>query len=137
MPPLLGINSLIQSNVVVFHSPPMAPLESDYRRSTIHFQDLPCKSWHHALESLMAGGKVRLLRTVEIIGSDYCVVGADFEHMLSGLRRASIDRKSIIGSIDGSPVADVTFKACFDLPILYEVLDKIRKTCGLMAFRLC
>ncbi len=52
--------------------------------------------------------------------------------MFGGLSGASIGREHIVGSIDGPPVAHITLEACLNLPVLYKVLDKVRKTCCLV-----
>jgi hypothetical protein len=113
----------------------MSPLESNHRRPTVHFQDLPREGWHHTFESLVAGVEVRFLWAVEVIGGDDCVVRSYFEHMLGRLRRASVDGEGVVGAIDGSPVTDIAFEACLDLPILYKILNEIWKTCCFMALR--
>lgn len=55
--------------------------------------------------------------------------------MVGILRRTSVDGESVVGTIDGSPVVDVGLEACFDFPILYEVLDEVGQAGCFVAFR--
>jgi len=82
----------------------MAPPERDLWWSTVDFNDLPCECGHHALECLVAGGKVRVFWAVVFIRGDDGVVGPDLKHLLSCLRRVSINCKGVVGVVDGSPV---------------------------------
>ncbi len=51
-------NILIEPNVIVLHLAPMPPLERYRRGAAVHFEHFPRERWHHAFESLVAGGKV-------------------------------------------------------------------------------
>lgn len=99
------------------------------RRSRVHFKNFPSKGWHHTLESLMARIEVWILRTVIIIGGNDSIVCTDIEHMLCRLRWSAIDRESIVGTVDCSPVFNMRFERCFDLPVLDQILNQIRETC--------
>ena len=97
-------NLLVEPHVVILHGSPVPPLERHSRRATVDLQYFPRKSWHHALEGLVTGSEVRVLRAVELIRCDYSIVGTDLEHVLGGLRRSTIDGKRVVLVVDGSPV---------------------------------
>ena len=115
----------------------MSPLESHDWRPAIHLEHLPRKGGHHALESLVAGCEVRVLRAVEVIGRDDGVVCPDFQHVLGGLRWAAVDGERVVGPVDGSPVGDVALEAGFQFPVLDEVLDEVWEGGCIVAFGFC
>ena len=98
---------LIESNVIILHNTPVSPSESYLWWSTIDFQHLPCKCRHHSLESLVAAGKVGVLRAVVLIRGDNSVICADLKHMLARLWWASIDRECIVRMVDRTPIGKV------------------------------
>lgn len=112
----------------------MPPLESHHWWATVNLQNLPSKRGHHSLECLMAGCEVRVLGAIVFVGRDNRIVGADPEHVFGRLWRTAVNRKSVVGTVDCTPIADVAFEACFYLPVLDEIFDEAGKTCCFMAF---
>jgi hypothetical protein len=125
-------NSLVESDVVILHGAPVPPLECNCGWTTVYLENFPRKSGHHALESLVAGGEVRVLGTVELIRSDDGIVSTDLEHMLSSLRWSSVDSKGVVRMVDGTPVLQARLERCFNLPVLDEVLYQLRQATGCM-----
>jgi hypothetical protein len=66
----------------------------------------------------MAGCEIRVFRAIEVVGCDDRVVCPDIEHVLSRLRRTTVDREGIIWTIDRAPIGNVALEAGFDLPVL-------------------
>ena len=95
---------LIKTDIVVLHGTPMSPLEGDLWRSTVDFQHLPCKGWHHTLERLMAACEIRVDRTVVLIWRNDGIVCSDLEHVLACLAWTSIDGKGVLAVVDCSPI---------------------------------
>jgi hypothetical protein len=46
------------------------------------------------------------------------------------LRWTAVDGKCVLAVVDGPPVLDPGFETRFDLPVLDQVLDQVRKTAG-------
>ena len=59
----------------------MPPFEGDRWWTTVHLDDLPSKRRHHSLESLVARGKVGVLRTIVLVRLNDGVVSTDIEHV--------------------------------------------------------
>jgi len=116
---------LIEAHVVILHHPPVPPLKGDSWRATVDFDNFPRKSWHHALESLVAGGKVGVLGTVVLVRSNDGIVRADLQHVLTRLRWSAIDREAVILVVDGAPVLETRLERGLDFPVLDEVLDQL------------
>lgn len=105
----------------------MPPPERDLGRATVHLEHLPREARHHALKALVARIEARAGRAVEFVGLDDGVVGAHLQHVLSRLRRPAVDREGVGRPVDSAPVGQVRLVARLDLPVLDELLDKVRE----------
>jgi hypothetical protein len=50
--------------------------------------------------------------------------------VLAGLRGAAVHRELVRGPVDGAPVGQVDLVACFNLPVLDELLDEVWEGAG-------
>jgi len=114
---------LVETDIVVLHGTPMSPLEGDFRRTTIDFQHLPRKGWHHTLEGLVATREVRVYRTVVLIWRNDGIVCSNLEHVLACLTWTSIDGKGVLAVVDCSPIRELRLEGRFDFPVFDEILD--------------
>lgn len=105
----------------------MTPAESDGWGTGVDLEHLPREGGHHAFEGLVALLKVVVCRTVVLVARDDGIVGADLEHVVSGLRGAAVDREGVDRPVYGPPVVEVRLVRCFNLPVLDELLHEIGK----------
>ncbi len=119
---------LVISHIIIFHYPPVSPLEYYNWWSAVYFKNFPGKCWHHTLESLMTRCKIGSLWRIVLVRSDDGIVSANFKHMFSRLRRTAIYRECVLMLVNGSPISDLGLERCLNFPILDQVLDKVRKT---------
>jgi hypothetical protein len=59
-------------------------------------------------------------------------VRSDLEHVLSSLRRPSVDSKAVVIMVDGAPILQVGLERRLNLPVLDQVLDQVRETASRM-----
>lgn len=131
-------NSLIETNIVVLHHTPVAPLESYPRWSAVHLHHLPRKGGHHALEGFVTGGEIRVLWAVVLVRCNDGIVRSDFEHVLSGLGRATIDGERVVFVIDGPPVFQPRFERGLYFPVLDKILHELwQRASGMVLFLAC
>lgn len=114
---------LVEANIVVLHGAPMSPLEGYFWRTTVNFQHLPRKGWHHTLERLVAACEVRVHRTVVLVRRNDGIVCSNLEHVLAGLTWTSINRKGVLAVVDCSPIRELGLERCFDFPVFDEILN--------------
>lgn len=124
------LHVLVEPDVIILHHTPVSPLESYFRRTTVHLQDLPSKRRHHSLEGLVTGREVRVLGAVVLVRRDDGIVSAHLEHVLGSLRWTAIDCKGVVLVVYGAPVGQARLEGGLDFPILDKVLDKLWKTTG-------
>lgn len=115
----------------------MPPAERHDGRPAVDLEDLPGKGRHHALEGLVARGKVRVPGAVVLVRGDDGVVRPDPDHRLSRLGRAAVDGKRVCLGIHGPPVGYGRLERGLDLPVLDQVLDQILEGAGSMGLLLC
>lgn len=117
-------DELIEPNVIILHLPPVTPSEGHRGWTAVNLYNLPSKSWHHTLECLMGRCEIGIGRAVKFIRSNDGVISAHLEHILRGLRWPSVDRKGIVGMVNGPPILQVGFERSLDFPILDEIFHQ-------------
>lgn len=128
---------LVPTDIVLLHGTPVPPAERHDGRPAVDLEDLPGKGRHHALEGLVARGKVRVPGAVVFVGGDDGVVSPDPDHGLGRLGWAAIDGKCVRLGVHGPPVGDGRLERGLDLPVLDQVLDQILEGAGSMGLLLC
>lgn len=101
----------------------MPPLEDHHRWATVHFLDLPGKGRHHTLECLVAGLEVVVDGVIVRARRQEGIVGANLEHMFSGLGFTTVQREAVGFAIDGPPIIEGGLEGGFDFPVLHEFLN--------------
>jgi hypothetical protein len=72
----------------------------------------------------MTRGKIRCLGAVVIIWCNDSIVGPNFQHVFARLRRATVHRECVVGTVDGPPVVEIWLKTGFYFPILDQIFNK-------------